>query len=158
MRGIIRQFDGTKYSFLSNFYTTHIFYNGLEYNNSEAAFQAQKTLDLKEREKFQFMTASESKSAGRRCKLRKDWEKIKDKIMYEVVKAKFEQNNSIKDLLLSTGNSELIEGTTWNDRYWGVDLYSGIGLNHLGLILEKVREDLGGWKRDYEEENWMKNF
>jgi hypothetical protein len=25
----------------------------------------------------------------------------------------------------------------------------------LGLILEKVREELGGWKRDYQEPFWL---
>ena len=158
MRPIIRQFDGTKYSFLSNFYKTHIYYNGMEYENSEAAFQGQKPTDISEREQFQKMGPSESKAAGRKCHLRNDWETIKDQIMYEVITAKFEQNTKLKDLLLSTGNAELVEGTTWNDRYWGIDLNSGQGSNHLGQILEKVREDLGGWERDYVEEEWLQKL
>ena len=155
MRPIIRQFDGTKYDFLSNFYPSCIYYNNMKYQNAEAAFQGQKPADLREREFYQNLLPNEAKSYGRRCKLRKDWENVKDKIMYEVVTAKFSQNYHLKQLLIATNNAELIEGTKWNDRYWGIDLYSGQGLNHLGKILEKVREELGGWKRDYIEEEWL---
>jgi len=41
---------------------------------------------------------------------------------------------------LDTGKSELIEGNTWGDTFWGV---SGvIGQNNLGKILMKIREEL----------------
>ena len=157
MRKIIREFS-CKYGFLSNFYPVKILYNGLEYQNAEAAFQGQKPFNKTDRKNFCTMGASQAKAAGRQCYLRKDWEEVKDQIMYEVVMAKFTQNIFLKNSLLETGNAELIEGTSWNDLYWGIDLYSGNGLNHLGQILEKVREELGGWKRDYEEPDWLKKI
>ena len=46
---MINSFKGENY-FLSNFYTAEVSYNGITYLNNEAAFQAQKTLDLNERE------------------------------------------------------------------------------------------------------------
>ena len=45
-----------------------------------------------------------------------------------------------KEMLLSTGEEELIEGNTWNDRFWGV--CDGMGENNLGKILMAVRESL----------------
>lgn len=70
--------------------------------------------------------------------LRKDWEEVKDKIMLEVVMAKFSQYNDIRELLLSTGDSELIEHTS-NDSYWA-DGGDGSGKNMLGITLMIVRD------------------
>ena len=47
----ISGFQGTYY-FLSNFYPAPVSYMGQIYANSEAAFQAQKTLSAKERQRF----------------------------------------------------------------------------------------------------------
>jgi len=60
--------------------------------------------------------------------------------MFEVVLAKFGCSEILADALLSTGDEKLIEGNTWNDRYWGV--CDGKGLNKLGGILERVRDNL----------------
>ena len=74
--------------------------------------------------------------------MRKDWEQVKDRIMEEIVRAKFSQNEELKEQLLATGDAQLVEGNRWNDRYWGVDIRSGVGENHLGKILMKVRSEL----------------
>lgn len=76
----------------------------------------------------------------RSLKLREDWEEVKDEVMYEAVLAKFKQHADIRDLLLGTGDAEIIERTE-NDRYWG-DGGDGNGLNRLGEILMTVREEL----------------
>ncbi|MFT0803343.1 NADAR family protein [Bacillus swezeyi] len=81
-----------------------------------------------------------AKRKGRRVKLRPDWEEVKETFMYEIVKAKFEQNDQLKNRLLQTGESTLIEGNTWGDRVWGV--CNGIGENKLGKILMRVRNEL----------------
>ena len=51
---------------------------------------------------------------------------------------KFTQNDDLKKLLLSTGNSTLIEHTK-NDSYWGDNL-DGTGKNMLGTLLMETRE------------------
>ena len=130
------------YFFLSNFYSAPVTYNGLTFQNNEAAFQAQKTLDPAEQAAFTDMPANIAKRRGRQVKLRCDWEKVKDGIMEEIVRAKFTQNPDLKEKLLATGDTLLIEGNRWNDRYWGVDLRSGNGENHLGQILMKIRKEL----------------
>ncbi|WBW99707.1 NADAR family protein [Oceanirhabdus sp. W0125-5] len=70
--------------------------------------------------------------------LRKDWEDVKDDIMYKALKAKFDSDEELRNILLSTGDALLIEHTR-NDLYWadGVD---GTGKNMLGILLMKLRE------------------
>lgn len=142
---VIQQFSN-EYEFLSNFYFCKITYDGLEYLSSESAYQAQKTLDLERRKDFQLYLASRAKRHGRKLKLRPDWEQVKDRIMYEIVLAKFTQNEQLRIALLNTGDAELIEGNTWGDTYWGV--YNGQGQNKLGKILMDVRHQLLIKERD----------
>ena len=129
-----------EYYFLSNFYECSVTYNGLTYKNNEAAFQAQKCINLKDREKFCDLRASESKKLGRRVVLRKDWEDIKIKVMTDIVKAKFEQNEDLQKKLLATEDAYLEEGNTCGDRIWGT--VNGVGANNLGEILMNVRKEL----------------
>ena len=131
-----------KYYFLSNFFPAEVTYNGLTYQNNEAAFQAQKTYSKEERIEFTTLEPKDAKRRGRRVRLRRDWEQVKDRIMEEIVRAKFSQNEELKEQLLATGDAQLVEGNRWNDRYWGVDIRSGVGENHLGKILMKVRSEL----------------
>ena len=62
--------------------------------------------------------------------------------MEDIVRAKFTQNQDMKQQLLATGNLVLVEGNGWHDTFWGVDLKTGEGENHLGRILMQVREEL----------------
>ena len=110
------------------------------YRNSECAFQAQKCPDRVE--EFVNLKASEGKALGRKVKIRKDWDSVKDKIMYEILYCKFTQNKNLKENLLNTGDEYLQEGNDWYDVYWGVDIHTGKGLNRLGTLLMKVREEL----------------
>ena len=128
-----------KYDFLSNFFPCEINYNGLFYHSTEATFQAQKTLDLRVRAKFVSLSASESKRFGREVELRPDWEDTKLKVMEDLIRIKF-SNSILKERLLMTGDEELVEGNYWKDYYWGV--CNGRGLNHLGIILMKIREEI----------------
>lgn len=128
--------------FLSNFYPSPVTYNGLTYQNAEAAFQAQKCMTDEERLEFTELDPAKAKSKGRCVALRGDWEDVKLSIMEEIVYAKFRDNDCLKELLLSTGDAELIEGNTWNDVFWGVSLNTGKGENNLGKILMSVREKL----------------
>ena len=82
------------------------------------------------------------------------WEARKFDVMYMGLKAKFEQNQDLKTMLLKTGKCELVEATP--DRLWGcgATLSSNIlrrhewpGDNKQGKILMVVREEL---RRDLE--------
>ena len=73
-------------------------------------------------------------------RLAKLQEEVKDKVMYEIVLAKFTQNPDLKEKLLATGDEHLEEGNTWGDTIWGT--VDGVGENRLGKILMRVRDEL----------------
>ena len=62
--------------------------------------------------------------------------------MYECVKSKFTINRDIGKRLVYTRDAMLIEGNTWKDHYWGVDVYTGQGQNKLSQILMKVHDEI----------------
>lgn len=83
---------------------------------------------------------------GRRrdFKMRSDWElddgKVKNEAMARALYAKFTQNQKIKDILLSTGDEELVENSP-TDPYWG-NGSNGKGRNQLGKELMILRGKL----------------
>ena len=129
-----------EYFFLSNFYMAQVTFEGITYTNSEAAFQAQKCIDVEDRKAFSTMSPSEAKRAGRHVKLRPDWETIKVDIMTKIVELKFTQNVNLGLKLLETQDNYLEEGNTWRDRIWGT--VNGNGQNLLGKILMQTRTKL----------------
>jgi hypothetical protein len=62
--------------------------------------------------------------------------------MYRLLEIKFRQHPELAEQLLATGERELVEGNTWRDRIWGVDLKTGTGENRLGKTLMVVRAEL----------------
>ena len=131
-----------EYRFLSNFYEAPVTYRGLTYQSNEAAFQAQKCVDEAEMRRFTALKPSEAKRLGQRVALRPDWEAVKLGIMEDIVRAKFTQHESLAVKLINTGDRGLIEGNTWQDLFWGVDITTRKGENHLGRILMKIRDEL----------------
>lgn len=127
--------------FLSNMYPTPINYNGNQYNSSEAAFQAAKCRNPEDMAQFLTLEAHKAKKVGRRVLLRQDWEDVKIEIMEQILREKF-SNEELKKLLIDTYPSELIEGNTWNDTFWGVDIKTGKGQNNLGKLLMKIRDEM----------------
>lgn len=135
------EFFRGKYSFLSNFYDALVTYEGKTYRSAEAAFQAAKSLDDDIRRKFIMLEPYKAKRQGRKIELRPDWEEVKQKVMYDVLKSKF-SNPNLKERLLATGDEFLVEGNTWGDTYWGFDVNKKSGSNVLGVLLMKLREEL----------------
>jgi predicted NAD-dependent protein-ADP-ribosyltransferase YbiA (DUF1768 family) len=63
--------------------------------------------------------------------------------MKELVSQKFsDKNPELKQKLIDTKDIVLIEGTTWGDSFFGVNLKNGQGKNHLGQILMNIRQTL----------------
>jgi len=130
-----------KYRFLSNFWSCFIKLDGVTYPSVENAYQAAKCANTIDRAKFVDCKASEAKRMGKLVSLRKDWNEIKLDIMYELVKQKFVADYALRGKLLETGSQEIQEGNWWGDCYWGT--VNGIGENHLGKILMRVRDEVG---------------
>ncbi len=71
---------------------------------------------------------------------RPDWETAKHEVMLRVLLRKFEVHEDIRELLLDTGDEELVEASKV-DRYWG-DGGDGSGRNHYGKTLMAARAAL----------------
>lgn len=135
-----------EYGEFSNFALYSIKLKGKIWPTSEHYFQAQKFEDKAYQEKIR-KVHSPMKAAqlgrDRTVKLVRNWDNVRDSVMYDAVKAKFIQHKELAELLLSTGEAKLIEHTE-NDSYWGDGGKYGKGMNKLGHILMKVREELKG--------------
>jgi ribA/ribD-fused uncharacterized protein len=133
----IKGFFG-EYRFLSNFYLSLVWFEGILYPTVEHAYQAAKTKDIiKRTEMSEILSGGNAKRFGKTFPLREDWEDVKLDIMKQLVFHKFINNKDLKAKLLATGNSYLEETNNWKDFYWGV--CNGEGSNHLGNILMSVR-------------------
>lgn len=122
---------------------------GQYWPTSEHYFQAQKFAGTPYEEAIRKAPSPrEAAEMGRDIKkpLRKDWEQVKDEIMLCALRKKFETHKDIRDILLSTGEEELIENTTY-DYYWGCGT-EGHGKNMLGRLLMQVRKEFQSDKRE----------
>lgn len=136
---MISSFHGA-YRFLSNFYPVTVVLSGRTYPTVEHAFQAAKTFDGNARDHIMMApSAGYAKHLGRLVALRPDWDRVKQRVMLELLRSKF-TNPVLRAQLIETGTHELVEGNTWGDRYWGV--CGGTGENHLGKLLMQVREEI----------------
>ena len=137
-----------EYDFLSNMYPCEVTYKGITYKCSEAAFQAQKYNSEGIKKEFAEYDGKQAKwHGGPRGdhKLTKEevssWNDRRISVMEEVVKAKFEQNQDLKKKLMETGNAMIYEGRAFRpDRFWGINLKTMEGQNHLGIILMNLRD------------------
>ena len=157
---MIQKFEG-RYGFLSNFYPCEIVHQGIVYPSVEHFYVAMKCngpqylngvqytpIDFRE------MIASVGhpgtvKKLGKKISVRKDWDVKKIELMNWAVREKF-RDEKLAEMLIETGDVQIIEGNAWHDTYWGVcscDKCAGKGQNHLGNILMKVREELRGIER-----------
>ena len=125
---------GGEYGCFSNFSPHPIVLKGKTWPTSEHYFQAQKfagTPDEEEVRQAKSPMIAARMGRSRKRPLRKDWESVKDAIMHEAVLAKFTQHADLREILLGTGDSEIVEHTA-KDAYWG-DGGDGSGKNRLGL-------------------------
>jgi N-glycosidase YbiA len=139
-----------EYGCFSNFSPHSITLKSRTWPTSEHYFQAQKFAGTPDEEEVRLAKSpmiAARMGRNRKRPLRADWESVKDQIMHEAVLAKFTQHADLREILLGTGDAEIVEHTE-NDRYWG-DGGDGSGKNQLGQILMLVREELraGGQQR-----------
>lgn len=68
-----------------------------------------------------------------------DWQDVKLGIMEELLRAKVDQNDDVRECLLATKNKTIYENSPWDD-FWGYA--DGKGRNEMGKILMKVRKEI----------------
>lgn len=134
---VITSFTGP-YRFLSNFSPHPVelpWAEGLIFPTAEHAYQAAKVLNYDDMGKIlDAPTPAAAKKAGRSLPLRRDWDRIKRRIMLEVLLAKFTESSELAGHLIRTGQAVLIEGNNWGDTYWGAVEHGSSALPfwHLG--------------------------
>ena len=133
------------YGCFSNFSAHPFDLDGKRWPTSEHYFQAQKFAGTDDAYAERIRLANSPMVAARLGRsrshpIRLDWEQIKDDVMGRAVRRKFETHGDIRDVLLGTGDEELVENAP-RDSYWGIGA-NGTGLNRLGQTLMEVREEL----------------
>ena len=154
--GTLHGFSDNKYEFLSNFYACRIHYANeqdpegtISYPTVEHAFQAAKATNYKD---MQYVadaaTPGEAKQRGRKVQLRSDWEEVKDNIMLDLLRIKF-QNPDMQWRMLQTLEDKIddfCEDNWWHDNYWGncncPRCRTIIGQNMLGKLRTQVRNEI----------------
>lgn len=135
MNAPIRSFTGSN-RWLSNFYIepdgTHV----------EGEYQSSKCANPNDKTRFIGLSPGAAKRLGRAIEIRKDWNAIKNLVMFELVLNKFRAHPDLADKLIATGDALLEEGNSWGDVYWGT--YNGHGDNILGKILMITRNIING--------------
>lgn len=143
----------------SNFHKCKFTYLGIEFKSSEQAFMYEKALYFRDNETAELIlkaeTPKEAKKLGRQVKNfnSERWSQVCEHIMYNVVLAKFCQNEYLSQLITREDllDKTFVEGSKY-DSIWGcgIEYNNPIidneeewkGKNLLGKVLGRVREFL----------------
>lgn len=123
-------------------------YQGISYATTENFYQAMKLpkdrLDL--RAEIAALGPYKAKTAIRDKKKypwREDWNPDESlRVMDFILRVKFAPGTSWAQKLLDTGEEEIVEWNNWGDKFWGRDVETKGGDNHLGEMLMVIRSDL----------------
>lgn len=149
----------------SNFHPSHIKFENYELTCSEQLFMLLKARHFESPEaelkiaKLRNVHPNVYRRIGRELpnwsKFGESWELSRDEIMMTTLRLKFTQNEKLKQALLDTGNSIIVEASPY-DKYWGVGLAAHNpmikqvnkwrGQNKLGFLLMELRDELKGDK------------
>lgn len=117
------------YGCFSNFYPSNFTVDGKNYTCSEQYFMKKKqelfdpTNEQLANKIMETTNPASIKKFGRQVKNYNDtiWNTNRYQIMVDALKAKFNQNPNLKQILMSTGNKQLAE-TTSRDKIWAIGL------------------------------------
>ena len=132
---------GDEYGEFSNFAAFPITVKGKRWPTSEHYFQAQKfksAADQSEIRKAKSPMIAARLGRDRKKKLRRDWESAKVNVMRQVVLAKSSQHDELQELLLGTGDSQVIQFQL-----------SGVKVRGCSLTLEEFSPVRGLYSRLY---------
>ena len=141
----------------SNWYPSVFIWNGIRFTRGEQYMMYRKAMLFGDWEVAdQILIAdnpSKHKQLGRQVKNYDDavWASVRFDIMVEGLFEKFKQNPQLKQALLETRGTQMVEANP-NDRIWGIGLSASdpraqneetwLGQNLLGKVLDVVREKL----------------
>jgi ribA/ribD-fused uncharacterized protein len=126
-------------------YKMNLVLDGITYPSVEHYFQAMKfpTNPALQEEIRTAKTAGKAKTLGRKgSPMREDWETYRLTVMEKALREKFsDRHPELQTLLRSTGTA-ILRDTSPLDNFWGIGRKK-IGLNHLGRLLMKLRDEEG---------------
>ena len=141
-KGTIRFSSQGQYRELSNLFHCKVEYDGETLDSSEHHYQGKKgdyhhTPEIANK----IRQATDGKTARSIAKseihTNQEWHRYKRDLLYDIVLAKLECNPDIREMLMTTKEKYLLEGTpTW---YWG-EGFNGTGRNEMGKILMHIRD------------------
>lgn len=144
-----------EYSTYSNFFPAPFSLDGIKYAHVEQYYQSTKALhhgDSEAADRIMIMSNPlRIKTLGDSIEGNASWIERRMLVLYDGVRAKFEQNLALQEELLATGEKHFYEATT--DTYFGCGIgYESkkwqskdwAGENVAGLIVKKVRDELLG--------------
>ena len=148
--------ENDEYGYFSNWYPCIFSIDGIEYQNTEQYFMAQKALLFGDMVSFKKIIETPSpndcKNLGRAVSpfISAIWNSKRYEIMKMGNHAKFTQNSELQQRLLDTGNAILAEASPY-DGIWGIKLSAKEaekmepvlwpGMNLLGRLLMELREE-----------------
>lgn len=128
---------------LSNFSRHAIYLEARIWPTVEHYYQAQKFSNVDYQEKIRCcLTPTLAKQTAYELadQNRSNWIDIREGVMLNALRAKFQQHPDLSNKLRSTGKRYLVEFTD-RDEYWG-DAGDGSGKNRLGHLLMQVRAEI----------------
>lgn len=138
---IIEEFRG-EYRWLSNFWI----HDTARRLSVEHHYQAAKTTNYQD---WLLIMSAETPSLakkygkpverGGRISVREDWNDVRLTLMEQFTREKYGTNRKLRQKLLDTSGSLIIEGNTHGDTFWGV--CNGVGENNLGKIIMRIRDE-----------------
>ena len=143
-------FYNTSYCAFSNFYPSPFEFNSKHYPTAEHFYQSMKFQNTPLEETIRIAPSIETahilgQSPG---KIRKDWDEIRESVYFQAILLKFQQNEKLKNELISTGSKKII--CVDSDLFWGAKKANGEaweGENVCGKLLEKARDTIKNEKK-----------
>lgn len=143
--------------YLSNWYMSEFTYNDIKFSSMEQYMMYQKAVTFHDYDVAKDIMGTddvaEIKALGRKVKNYSDviWNGLRQIVIYQGLFAKFQQNVTLKQRLLETGDSIIAECAV-RDTIWGIglsmkdtkrfDINEWQGTNLLGFALMAVRKEL----------------
>lgn len=143
--------------YLSNWYMSEFTYNDIKFSSMEQYMMYQKAITFHDYEVAKDIMGTddvaEIKALGRKVKNYSDviWNGLRQIVIFQGLFAKFQQNVTLKQRLLETGDSIIAECAV-RDTIWGIglsmkdtkrfDINEWQGTNLLGFALMAVRKEL----------------
>lgn len=118
-------------------------YDGMEFSSVENFYQAMKfpKEDKENRKRISLLSPYKAKSEGRKAPL-SDWTDEKRLAVMEYGLRKKWLGDPDWREKLKNFNHPIVETNNWHDVFFGVDIFTGEGQNHLGLLLEKIKKEI----------------